>query len=197
LLKTHIWPTVFSCLRRQRFLLLLFVALIWQSAAYAQFTVIDGKTKILSESLSISARCNLDLTPEVEEALNNGIELHLIFQFRLYMVRPFIWDNRLADWEQGYILKYHSLYDQYLLIDDSTNEQESFISVREAMESLSDFKTTLPAITATLPKSESGYRMGMRVRLNKNKFPSPLKLLGEISPSWDLDSSWKLWPVVD
>lgn len=197
MLKTHIWPTVFSCLRRQRFLLLLFVALIWQSPAYAQFTVIDGKTKILSESLSISARCNLDLTPEVEEALNNGIELHLIFQFRLYMVRPFIWDNRLADWEQGFILKYHSLYDQYLLIDDSTNEQESFISVREAMESLSDFKTTLPAITTTLPKSESGYRMGMRVRLNKNKFPSPLKLLGEISPSWDLDSSWKLWPVVD
>ena len=178
-------------------ILIIVLSFIYPSVANANFSIIDGNTKIFSDKLSIDAECDLDLSADVEEALNNGIALHFVIQFRLYLVRPFIWDSHLADWERHYVLKYHSLSDQYLLINNTTNEQEPFLSVREAMDSFSDFKVKLPVVTKTLPQNDYGYRMGMRIRLNKEKLPSPLKLLVEISPSWNLDSSWYQWSVAN
>jgi len=176
---------------------LLLLCLVLSSPLKADFLVQSGQTNLEPGGLVNTIRSSLSLSDEVTEALNSGIELHMVFQFRLFRIRPFIWDDRLGEWNVGYRLKYHALSAGYVLLNETNEELETFLSIRDAMESLQNLTIRLPVITETLPETEHGYRMSLRILMNTEMLPSPLKLVTEISGAWKLDSEWAQWTVED
>ena len=138
---------------------------------------------------------DLELTDAVIEAIDEGIEIHIVAQIKLLRVRPWIWDQSIGEWKTGFRLKYHDLSSTYVLTEDATGELESFTTIRDALDSLADVKIVLPVVTDTLPKNPDGYRVSVKIDIDRGGLPPPLRLITDISPAWQLGSRWKQWTV--
>jgi hypothetical protein len=173
----------------------LLVSLLAGSPAMAAFEVVSGRTAITSDAIVTHAEVKLSLSEEVTEALRKGIEIRVLVTLRLYRVRPLIWDEQIAEWEAGFRLKYHDLSTTYVLVAERSGDLETFATIRDALDSLSRMRIELPVITETMPGNEHGYRVSMRVDLDRTTLPPPLKLVSEISSAWNLGGGWTQWSV--
>lgn len=159
--------------------------------ADAGFEILSGQAAVREDAVDIEADAALSLGEAPAEAVNRGIELRFGIEIGLYRFRPLLWDERVARWNINYRLKYHALSASYVLFNEREQEYETFASIRDAMDALSDIDVTLPV--AAPPVGDGGYRVSMRVVLDRESLPSPLRLLTRVSPSWDLDSAWTQW----
>lgn len=166
------------------------------SNVFANFLVLAGESRINEDRITHEAELQLALSDDVVTAITKGIEIRLVYDFRLLRIRPVIWDDEIAAWKFSVRIKYHGLSNSFILENDYTGKLDTFDSIRDVLDDLSRFRVSVPIVGSTLPQSDSGYRMAFKIELDKNALPPPLKLLVEISPTWDLASSWKQWPVI-
>ncbi|GJL80737.1 MAG: hypothetical protein DHS20C01_03710 [marine bacterium B5-7] len=165
------------------------------ASVQANFEVLSGRTKINSNAIVTNAELDLELSDAVAEALDQGIEIDIVAEIRLYRIRPYIWDEEIARWRIDYRLKHHDLSTTYVVRDDRSNELETFVTLREAMDFIADFNVSLPVVTETLPQTDDGYRVAFSIYLDRGSLPPPLKLIADFSPNWHLGSRWKQWSV--
>jgi hypothetical protein len=169
--------------------------LLWAGRADAGFEILSGSTSIVPGAIVTQADLDLKLSDVVVEAINKGIELHIVVDIRLLRERPWIWDEVIGEWRIRFRLKYHDLSSTYILTDDRNGELEPFTTIRDALDSLADLSITLPVVTETLPETSRGYRASLRVDIDRESLPPPLKLITEITPAWRLGSQWNQWTV--
>lgn len=169
--------------------------LLWAGPANAAFEIISGQTRIVPGAIVTEAELDLRLSDTVVEAIDKGIELHIIADLRLMRVRPWLWNEVIGEWRIRFRLKYHDLSSTYILTDDRNGELEPFTTIRDAMDSLASLSISLPVVTETLPETSHGYRASLRVDIDRESLPPPLKLITEITPSWRLGSQWNQWTV--
>jgi hypothetical protein len=171
------------------------VLLLWAGPAIATFEILSGSTRIVPGAIVTDASLDLKLSDTVVEAIDKGIELHIVADLRLLRVRPWLWNEVIGEWRIRFRLKYHDLSSTYILTDDRNGELEPFTTIRDAMDSLASLSITLPVVTETLPENPRGYRASMRVDIDRESLPPPLKLITEVTPSWRLGSRWNQWTV--
>jgi len=179
----------------------------------ADFGITEIQARYVGESLQFTGGFDLGLTPKVEEALNKGIPVELTLGVRLYRQRSYLWDKKTAEWTHRRQIRYHALSGQYLVseLSDCLNAagsncasgagdsvrpstKESFNSLTEALKqlgSLSELKLRLPP---NLPQG-SGYSVTLRVYLDIEALPAPLRPVAYTSPDWHLNSGWTSWTV--
>lgn len=181
--------------RARRILAAVMLTLPLTSAA--DFSVVSGHTSIVTDAIVTEARLDLALSDPVVDAIDKGIEIRIVAELRLIRVRPWIWDEVIGEWRTGFRLKYHDLSSTYVLVDERTGELEPFSTIRDAMDSLAELTITLPVVTETLPQTRHGYRASLRIDIDRDELPPPLKLVTEISPEWKLGSRWTEWAVAE
>jgi hypothetical protein len=158
------------------------------------FKVSSVQPRASGQTLHLSGSMDLTLTPEVEEAIGNGIPVEIALDFRLYRDRALIWDERVASWTLRRELRYHALTGQYLInaAPGGPVARESFTSINEALAqtgSLTD--VTLPLIAPLLSGAE--YYLSVRASLDIEALPALLRPLAYTSRAWDLNSGWTTW----
>ncbi|MCZ7598898.1 MAG: DUF4390 domain-containing protein [Gammaproteobacteria bacterium] len=163
----------------------------------ADFSVVSGHTSIVTDAIVTEAQLDSALSDAVVDAIDKGIEIRIVAELRLIRVRPRIWDEVIGEWRTGFRLKYHDLSSTYVLVDERTGELEPFSTIRDAMDSLAELTITLPVVTETLPQTRHGYRASLRIDIDRDELPPPLKLVTEISPEWKLGSRWTEWAVAE
>ncbi len=163
--------------------------------AQAAFEILSGRTFITADAIVTEVSLDLSLNDTVVEAINEGIELHIVADLRLLRVRHWIWDQAIGEWSTGFRLKYHDLSSTYVLTDERSGELETFTTIRDAMDSLANLTISLPVVTETLPENPNGYRASLRIDIDRDSLPPPLKLITEITPAWQLGSKWTQWTV--
>ena len=165
------------------------------TAAHADFKV-DNLTPVLTRAaLEVGGRLELALTPKVEEALSKGIPLDVVIDFKLQRQRQLLWDQGIAEWKLRRQVQYHALTDQYFVISEkgTSETRESFNSLSEALRqlgSLSDLRFDVPR---ELPAGN--YALDVRVSLDIEALPAPLRPLAYTSRAWHLNSGWLRWKV--
>ena len=175
--------------------LLALLALTLASAAVAEFTIPDVKPKFIGQSLLLDGNLELGLTTKVEEALSKGIPLEVIVDIRLHQQRRWLWDKTVSSWTLRRRIQYHALSGQYLVStgEPGADSSESFISQQDALKQLgifSDFRLALPETPA-----EGDYFIEMRVNLDIEALPAPLRPVAYTSLAWHLNSGWTTWKV--
>lgn len=158
------------------------------------FKVSSVQPRASGQTLHLNGSADLTLTPEVEEAIGNGIPVEIVLDFRLYRDRALMWDERVASWTLRRELRYHALTGQYLInaMPGGPVARESFTSINEALAhtgSLTD--VTLPLLAPLLSGAE--YYLGVRVSLDIEALPALLRPLAYTSRAWDLNSGWSTW----
>ncbi|MFP4251937.1 MAG: DUF4390 domain-containing protein [Guyparkeria sp.] len=178
---------------RLGWLLLLFaIGLGGTSGLHADARVIDVHAEVREDSLFLDANLELSLGDEVIDALRNSIALNLLVEAEIVEPREWLWDRALLNDRRRLRLEYHALSRTWMVTDFHARETHTFSQLADAVESLSRVRAWRLGNWASL--ADRPRLLGkLRVTLDVNKLPLPLRVPALFDDNWDLDSDWFLW----
>ena len=167
----------------------------WHAAA-AETRVIDVHAEVRENAVFLDADLEIHLGTEVIEALRNSIALHLLVEAELIAPREWLWDRRLLGDTRALRLEYHALSRTWMVTDLTARETHTFSKLAGAVESLSRIRAWRLGSPEALA-DESRVLGKLRVRLDVNKLPLPLRVPALLRDDWDLGSDWFLWGLTE
>jgi len=177
---------------------LLLVLAAWLAAPVAWskgFSVREVNAGFESERLVVTGALDLELSDKAEEALSKGIPIDVLIEFSLNRERRLFWDKRIGEWTLRARIQYHALSGLYLVTLQDQDDPKSFASPRSALK----FIGTLSRVSFPAPDaandSAGNYWLGLRVRMDVESLPAPLRPLAYVLSAWRLKSGWTEWPV--
>ena len=172
---------------------LLFLLLLSLSPVQADFAVIGGSSVVERNRLRTDAELDLALDAGPAEALLAGIPLSLSVDIRLYRLKSPLWKKQIADWRYRHTLDYHRLSGRYLVKSETSGQMKTFTTLIEALNSLA-----LVHASEKLPiliHDSDRLQVHLRVRLDKDKLPAPLRLITLFFRDWQQTSEWQQWDI--
>lgn len=156
------------------------------------FQVLAADTQREDDVVLFNANMQLRVAGEPRQALESGVPLTVLIEVELRRHRPWMWDDRIAYLQQRYRIEYHGLARQYLATHLNSGELRGFRSLEAMLESLGRIRR-LPLLDAPLLQADMLYYGRVRVRLDIEALPAPLRPEAWLSAEWRLDSGWASW----
>lgn len=172
-------------------LVLLFAACVMPAAA-RDIEVRAVSSRIEAAHFVLDATLDVRLTDNTREALDNGVTLQFVLETRLLKPRRLWWDGELTNDTRRFLLSRHALADGYLLSEADGDRQQTYKRLEEALQALG----TLEAYDAGKvddAQPPRQYRGRLRLRLDIEALPAPLRPIAYVSPSWRVSSGWYEW----
>lgn len=144
----------------------------------------------------LDAWLELRLPGAAREALHSGVPLTIRLDVEFDQQRRFWVDNDIAELRQRYQLDYHALTERYLVSNLNSGDHSSFSTLFAALNYLGRV-ARLPLVDATLLDPERRYEARIRVVLDTERFPGPLRLLAFWRRDWTISSDWYEWQLGD
>jgi hypothetical protein len=143
----------------------------------------------------LSANFEIVLSPTLEEALNRGVALHFVVEFDL--IRPrwytlYLWNRRVAGYEQRYRLSYNALTRQYRVSLGALHQ--SLDTLAEALALVGSLSERRVLGADELPAGKI-YEAQIRLRLDTKQLPKPFQIDALGSRDWNLSSVWYRWTL--
>ena len=161
----------------------------------AGFFVLSAKSELQDNVYRLTANIQSHLSPEVENALKNGIAV--AFQLDIEVLRPdafYLWSETIATLHQQYRVQYHALSQRYLVTNLNSTAQEYFSGLDDVMASRGAI-TDLPILDKSLLVSSTQYTARVRFGINFDSLPVPLRYYAYVLPQWRLQSEWYNFPL--
>lgn len=164
--------------------------------AVADFKVTEVHPRITHQALVLDGNLELGLNTKVEEALSKGIPLEIVIEVHLYRVRRFLWDSKIGTWTLRRRIQYHALSGQYLVGTSApeAESRESLLTLSEALKQLGALSGVKLALDKPVPEDRT-YSVDVRVSLDIEALPTPLRPVAYTSFPWHLNSGWTTWKV--
>ena len=171
------------------------VSVLWLPAppAMADFTVSEGKSVLIGNSIKTSAHLDLNINGEPAVALSKGISLTLLVKSHLYRASLASWHFKIGEWEDRLLLEHHSLSNRYTLTNPDSSITEDFATLTETLDFLKQYTKTVVLPGGVNPND--ALQMRLQVSLSRGDLPGPLKLVALFLKDWRLGSDWERWKV--
>lgn len=163
-------------------------------ATFATFSIQQADTRLVEKVYHLDAKLNYGLTDEVKEALNNGVSIPLVLSIKIERERWYLWDKNIASLEQHYQIKYYALSQQYVITYQNTGVRKAFSQLEEALSQLGTL-TDFPLLDKTLTKADNTYIVYLKIYLDIEALPVPLRPIAYLSAQWRLASEWFSCPL--
>ncbi|MEF8833471.1 MAG: DUF4390 domain-containing protein [Halofilum sp. (in: g-proteobacteria)] len=135
----------------------------------------------------------IELTGPVRDALESGVELTFAWQIEIGRQRGWWWpEAEIAYVTQRYRLEYHDLSLQYLVTNLNTGERRSFTRLPTALDFIGQL-IGFPVVDRMLLDDPEQYVGHVRLRLEHNTLPLPLRPAALFSAAWYLETDWRTW----
>ena len=156
--------------------------------------LIDGSLKEVDISLSIKS--DIVMSDAQAQMLLNGIPLTFVYDIRI-KEKGFwsFWSGNNYAKEIRYLLLYHGLSKQFVVRDLETKKQHSYPTL-----SLALFSISTPTNIAFKLIDDDGFKMDnyrgeVKLWLDIEALPTPLRIPAYLSKNWWLNSSWYQWEL--
>jgi hypothetical protein len=187
--------SVFSAL--ESFAKLALIVLLVAAGPRAQAQLDEpGRFDIVSASITrqgavyyLNARMDLRLSSDARDALRSGVPLTIRLDVELLHHRRFWLDGDEALLRQRYELEYHALTERYVVLSVNSGDQTSFGTLHAALVALGRVDM-LPLIDTSLVSDVARSYARLRVVLDSDRFPGPLRLLAFWRRDWSIGSDW-------
>lgn len=156
------------------------------------FAVRDANLELDGGVYYLNASVEYRLSSDAREALLSGVPLRFRLDVEFLHPRRLWFDSEEASLRQIYQLEYHALSERYLVETANSGVQESFSSLFAALNFLGRVEH-LPLIDAAVLEPGRNYDLRLRVVLDVEQFPGPLRLLAFWRRDWSLASDWYRW----
>ena len=158
------------------------------------FKVLVTSTEELNDVLRLSAGFDLMLSEELTKAVHSGVAIRLNVEMEVWRERSYWLDSNVATVIQSYLLEYNALTRRYVLENSNTTAHYSLPSLAAAVGVMSGLKD-FPFLDSSLLKPEHRYYARMRILIDVDSLPVPLRVMAYISSRWHLTSDWYRWPL--
>jgi hypothetical protein len=169
--------------------------LVVTTSAWAYgFEVRDAGTRLVRGVYFLDATIEYEFTKPPIEALNSGVPLTIIMEMEVVRRHEWMWDESVADLQQRFRLEYHALAEQYVVVNLNNGAFTSFPTLSAATGYLGGVRD-FPLLDGSLVASGDQYYGRMRVSLDLEALPAPLRLVAYLTKRWRLASEWYQWPL--
>ena len=158
------------------------------------FKVTEISTQKGDDSYLLNARVDIDLNTGPREALENGIPLVFELQIQTLEKHVWIWDVVVAEYKQARQVQKHALSRTYLVKDLDSGAQRSYIKLEDALQA-AGYLHNFPVLDYARMQDDQSYSVRLRVNLDIEALPTPVRLLAYVSSAWDMDSEWYQWQL--
>ncbi|MFW5969044.1 MAG: DUF4390 domain-containing protein [Halofilum sp. (in: g-proteobacteria)] len=162
-------------------------------AAEGGISLPSADVRIVDGVYLLDSDADIELTEPVRSALDSGVALTFAWEVEIGRERGWWWpEAEVAYVTQRYRLEYHALSLQYLVTNLNTGERRSFTRLPTALDFIGRL-TGFPIVDRVLlddPGRHTGY---VRLRLEHNTLPLPLRPAALFSAAWYLETDWRTW----
>jgi len=129
-------------------------------------------------------------TPEMNNAIESGIETTFTFLVQLHEKRDLIWDKKIADVEVNHSIKYDSLKKIYSVrFSEGSNREVTARTFEEAKKLMSEV-AALEIVPMHQLKKGKRYQIQMMAQLDKIRLPFYLHYVLFFLSLWDFETDW-------
>ena len=160
----------------------------------AGFTIRSAETLMEDNVYLLNARVDYEFSEEAIRALQSGIPLIILADIEVEEQRNWWPDKTIAELSQGYLLIYHALTEKYIVSNLNSGAQDDYNSLSATMQALGNIER-LPLLDRALAKGGKQYEVRMRVYLDIESLPAPMRPLAYVSSDWQLESEWFTWSL--
>jgi len=156
--------------------------------------VTNAEISLRGDSYVLSADIDYRLSARAKEALQNGVPLFWDIPIKTLQHRDYFWDKTLMNTSIRYRIQYHALLNMYRVRNEGSGELYNFSTLSAALDLMSairDFRVMNKAFY--MPGKR--YAVGIKVTLDRDALPLPLRPVAYTNPQWYLSSDWTLWPL--
>ena len=158
------------------------------------FVVDEMRTLVQEGVFMLDARIEYRFSDAALEALDNGVPLHLEVQVEILREGAWFWEQPLKDRTLSFVIRFLPLSGLYLVVDQASGSERNFATRAAAIDALGDLSGLALVPEDALDPAER-YLVRLRASLDIGSLPLPLRPLAYLSPSWQLSSDWKSWPL--
>ncbi len=158
------------------------------------FIVKNAELNAGAREYNLNADLQLHFSKEALKALEHGIALQVDMEIRAKLGRKWLWNKTIHEIVLSQKLERQPLSDQYVVTDLNTGIKRRFQLIDHALEFMGTINDH-PFFALTTLKQGKKYRAQIRVRLNTESLPIPLRLSAYIDADWRLSSQWFKWTI--
>lgn len=170
-------------------------ALLWMAGAGAVgFDIVSASTRLEGDVYHLNARIDYRFSGPALDALQNGVPLTVELEMEVRRRRSWLWDETVYALTQRFRLEYHALSQQYLVNNLNSGERRGFSTRSGAVQFMGQINN-FPFLDKGLLEKDVRYEGALRVALDRETLPAPLRLVAYLSDDWRLASEWFTWPL--
>jgi len=145
------------------------------------------------ENYVLNAQFNFAFNHTLEEALQKGVSLYFVLEFRLSRPRKYWLDENVAEESVPYRISYSPLTRQYRVATGLLGQQ---LDSLEEVERLLSRVVSRPVVAIDALTKDARYEAAVRLRLDVTQLPKPFQINAIASHDWSLESEWYRWTFV-
>ncbi|MGZ4980627.1 MAG: DUF4390 domain-containing protein [Methylobacter sp.] len=185
--KSSFWYSLLSC-----FFAWLLPALCYAGAFGVE--VKNAEMTLQGNSYVVSADIDYQLSARAMEALQNGVPLYWDIHIKIQQQRDYFWNKTLINTGIRYRIQYHALLNMYRVRNEGSGELYNFSTLSSALDLMSTIRDFY-LMDKSMDASRERYAVGIKVTLDRDALPLPLRPVAYTNPQWYLSSDWTLWPL--
>jgi len=167
------------------------IFLLSGSPAFANKAVLKNIAVTNTEShLSLYFNVAECFTEEMKKAIENGIGVTFNFFIKVYEIREFWWDRKIADIKVNHHVQYDSLKKIYMVTRSERGDKPIMVRDFNAVEPLmSEIRELNVADLQTL-RTDFSYQIRMMAELDRIRLPLNLHYVFFFLSLWDFETDW-------
>jgi hypothetical protein len=170
------------------------------AAGLAGADALDGVLEVHSAYVNIDhgvfllhARVEYPLSPEIRNALRDGITLTFDLDVRVDRERRFWFNANIVDLTLRRELSYHAVSDRYVVRDAKSGDQDTFATLDDALDFVGKVNGW-PILVE--PQLDGGnYTISVRAGVRRGSLPASLRALLFWTDEWARQSEWYSWSL--
>lgn len=166
-----------------------------QQQAEPGFSVISAESQLVDDVVRLNALFDLRFSEQLVEALQNGVPLNLVIEIEISKLRSYLWSTTVTTLEQRYQISFHPLTKHYVL-HNLNSEVEFQFPTLESLLAVVSVLNNFPLLDKSLLEEDGLYRGEIRIAVDRDSFPVPLRLMSYVTDDWHLVSEWFEWPLL-
>jgi hypothetical protein len=157
--------------------------------------VYSASTHERGDVVYLNAQLEYSLNEAAVTALQSGVPITFKLKVEIFQPRKWIWDKVISEHVHRYQLSYHALTQQYLVTNISSGIQNSYSDRNIAISAMGRIYNLALVATTALPQ-QADLQARIKVSLDINALPTPMRPWAYISSDWKLSSEWYTWDLV-
>ncbi len=154
----------------------------------------NAEIMLQDDSYVLSADIDYRLSARAKEALQSGVPLYWDIHVKTLQHRDYFWDSTLSNTTVRYRIQYHALLNMYRVRNEDSRELYNFSTLSAALDRMSTLRD-YRVLERSAYEPGIRYAVAIKVTLDRDALPLPLRPIAYTNPQWYLSSDWTLWPL--